>query len=131
MALSRRTFLKGLAATVAGAIVLPPTLEDNAEAAKRFWALDSTMVGPRHDADSHVVTATEYHSIFAQWVEAYEPRDTPIIDWALSDPSYDAVTIEVGQSYIPLRREDWNTPFAEPLSVMRLGPDHITIVRRS
>jgi hypothetical protein len=38
---SRRTFLKGLAAAGA-ALVLPPTLTDNADAAKRFWALDST-----------------------------------------------------------------------------------------
>jgi FtsP/CotA-like multicopper oxidase with cupredoxin domain len=38
---SRRTFLKGLAAAGA-ALVLPPTLTDNAEAARRFWALDST-----------------------------------------------------------------------------------------
>lgn len=93
MNLSRRSFLKGLAAT-AGALVLPPTLTDNAEAARRFWALDRTMVGPPkwqmfgpYDA-SHLVTATEYRSVFAQWVEAYEPRETWFVNTIrLSDPS--------------------------------------------
>lgn len=46
--MNRRTFLQGIAAA-AGALILPPTLEENAEAARRFWALDRTMVGkPLH-----------------------------------------------------------------------------------
>jgi hypothetical protein len=45
MNLTRRSFLKGLAAT-AGALLLPPTLTDNAEAARRFWpGWSPTMVG--------------------------------------------------------------------------------------
>ena len=61
---SRRTFLKGLAAG-ASALVLPPTLTDNAEAARRFWALDSTMVAPEVDGvTTHITTATEYDAIY-------------------------------------------------------------------
>jgi hypothetical protein len=43
--LSRRTVLKGAAASAA-ALVLPATLTDNAEAARRFWpGWSPTMVG--------------------------------------------------------------------------------------
>lgn len=41
--MKRRSFLKGIVAA-AGALVLPATLEDNAEATRRVFALDSTMV---------------------------------------------------------------------------------------
>lgn len=44
MEFSRRTFLKKGLAAAAGALVLPPTLGANAEAARRFWALDATML---------------------------------------------------------------------------------------
>lgn len=43
MPLNRRALLT--AALGAGtALILPPTLADNAEAARRYWALDQTMV---------------------------------------------------------------------------------------
>lgn len=38
MSLSRRQLLAG-AAGLAGSLILPPTLEENAEAAQRWWAL--------------------------------------------------------------------------------------------
>lgn len=40
---TRRGFLHGIGVVVAG-LILPPTLAENAEAARRFWALDQTMV---------------------------------------------------------------------------------------
>ena len=45
--MDRRTLLKGLVATSAG-LLLPPTLAENVEATRRYWALDRTMVLPRH-----------------------------------------------------------------------------------
>ena len=74
---SRRTFLKGLAAASA-ALVLPPTLTDNAEAARRFWALDSTMVSP--EPEWGMFSPYNTAASFAEWVEAYETRDHPLID---------------------------------------------------
>jgi len=44
--MNRRDLLKGLAGIGAG-IILPPTLAENAEAARRYWALDQTMIGGR------------------------------------------------------------------------------------
>ncbi len=59
--MNRRTLLKGITALTAG-LVLPPTLGENVEAARRYWALDGTMV-PREWGP------------FARWVEAYEPKN--------------------------------------------------------
>lgn len=45
MSLSRRQLLSGIAG-VTGALLLPPTLVENVEAAgRRYWALDSAMLG--------------------------------------------------------------------------------------
>jgi hypothetical protein len=41
--MDRRSFLKG-ALGLASALVLPPTVTENAEDVRRFWALDRTMV---------------------------------------------------------------------------------------
>jgi hypothetical protein len=98
MNLSRRSFLKAVAATGA-ALLLPPSLTDNAEAAKRFWALDSTMLGP--EPDWGMFGPHNSGASFGQWVEAYERRDTPFADWMLGERDYAPVTIEVGQSYNP------------------------------
>lgn len=43
--LDRRTLLKGIAAAGA-ALILPPTPAENAEAVRRYWALDRTMLNP-------------------------------------------------------------------------------------
>ena len=74
---SRRTVLKGFAAATS-ALVLPPTLTDNAEAARRFWALDSTMVTPEPEWGMFGPYNTA--ASFSEWVEAYESRDHPLID---------------------------------------------------
>ncbi|MDQ3124784.1 MAG: hypothetical protein M3Q74_04190 [Pseudomonadota bacterium] len=42
--MDRRTLLKGIAGAAAG-LVLPTTVGENAEAVRRYWALDRTMVG--------------------------------------------------------------------------------------
>lgn len=44
--MDRRTLLKGIVGAGA-ALVLPPTLAENAESARRYWALDRTMMVPR------------------------------------------------------------------------------------
>jgi hypothetical protein len=72
LTLSRRTILKGLAASAA-ALVLPPSLTDNAEAAKRFWALDSTMLGP--EPDWGMFGPYNSGASFGQWAEAYDTID--------------------------------------------------------
>lgn len=43
----RRALLQGLVGVTAG-LLLPPTLDENTEAAKRYWALDRTMVTGRY-----------------------------------------------------------------------------------
>lgn len=48
--MNRRGFLKGALAVTAGAIILPATLEENAEAVRRYWALDQSMVPQVWDA---------------------------------------------------------------------------------
>jgi hypothetical protein len=48
--MSRRSLLKGIAGLAAGALILPPTLEENVEAARRYWALDRTMVASPWEA---------------------------------------------------------------------------------
>lgn len=45
MPLTRRNLLAG-AAALGATLILPPTLAENAEAARRYWALDRTMAGP-------------------------------------------------------------------------------------
>lgn len=45
--MNRRSFLKVTAGAAGLAVVTLPTLAENAEAARRFWALDRTMVAPR------------------------------------------------------------------------------------
>jgi hypothetical protein len=46
MTLSRRSLLKGALAVGVGALILPPTLEENIATARRLWALDQTMLAP-------------------------------------------------------------------------------------
>jgi hypothetical protein len=77
--MNRRSFVKGLAA-VGASLVLPPTLEENAEAVQRFWALDRTMV--------------------PGWVETHGYGVVPITDW-IHAPYDDRYIIEVGQLYTP------------------------------
>lgn len=43
--MNRRSLLKGSLALATG-LILPPTLAENAEAARRYWSLDRTMVPP-------------------------------------------------------------------------------------
>jgi hypothetical protein len=66
--MNRRTLLKGIAGIAAGALILPPTLDENVAAARRYWALDQSMLAER--------TRRE---MFAKWVEAYEPRRYTIV----------------------------------------------------
>jgi hypothetical protein len=75
MNLSRRTVLKGLAASAA-ALLLPPSLIDNAEAAKRFWALDSTMLGP--EPDWGMFGPYNSAASFGQWVDTIHLSDPAI-----------------------------------------------------
>lgn len=70
--MNRRSFLKGLAG-VGAALVLPPTLGENAEAARRFWALDQTMVGRGARASFVVIDEAafipfEYQYQYQEWV---------------------------------------------------------------
>ena len=117
MILSRRSLLKGFAAT-AGALLLPPTVQDNAEAVgsgngafddvvdtyPRFWALGAM---PGSEPEWHEIThgARWRYASFAEWVERYEryeKRDYAMLDW-LPRPMgpYGYVTIVTGQSYNP------------------------------
>jgi hypothetical protein len=81
--LNRRTLLKGLAAVGVG-LILPPTLEENAEAARRFWALDATMV--------------------PGWVETHGYGVVPITEWIQDIRTFHSGThvIERGQSFGPM-----------------------------
>ncbi len=69
---TRRTFLRGLMAGAA-ALVLPPSLKENAEATRRFWSLDSTMLKPEMSVVTFDIRQSyDYRSAFADWVESYE-----------------------------------------------------------
>ena len=81
--MNRRALLQGIIGASA-ALVLPPTLAENAEATRRYW----TGYGAGRWDDGHVVsTFFEYTGIYASVVE--------IIDYAF-DGSLDLTTREVG-----------------------------------
>jgi hypothetical protein len=46
--IDRRTLFKGIAG-LAGGLILPPSVAENAEAARRYWSLDRTMIVPLPD----------------------------------------------------------------------------------
>ena len=48
--MNRRAFLRAVAGS-GGAILLPPSVADNADSARRYWSLDNTMVGGFHNLD--------------------------------------------------------------------------------
>jgi hypothetical protein len=82
--MNRRTFLQGIAAA-AGALILPPTLEANAEAARRYWALDRTMAPSPQETlirryDIHRNPRPNF-PIFCISTESYEQGDDWEIHW--------------------------------------------------
>jgi hypothetical protein len=72
--ISRRTLLKGLAATAAGVLVSEEVL---AEPERRIWALDETMVQPVH----HIRDVPD-------WVDLLSPYETPFLDLLQTDYNY-------------------------------------------
>jgi hypothetical protein len=62
--MDRRTFLKGLTG-LGAALILPPSLVDNAEAARRFWALDRTMI----EGSVFQVGDQVFHPEWNEWVK--------------------------------------------------------------
>jgi hypothetical protein len=72
---TRRTILKGLAATAAG-LILPPTLAENAEAVRRYWALDRTMLSLGYETPTLIFDGTLDSSAFARLMREYFPVET-------------------------------------------------------
>ena len=82
---NRRTLLQGIAALGAG-LILPPTLAENVQASRRYWAL-----GAMPD-----VRSLSRHEQFIRWVEAMDAASLPIV----------GNTLRVGDI---LRIQDYNT----------------------
>lgn len=72
--MNRRALLQGIAALSAG-LILPPTLIENAEAERRFWALDRTMVSPIGDVQPSDYGQLAYilSGLFGQPIVTSEP----------------------------------------------------------
>lgn len=54
MNISRRNLFKGVAGLTAG-LLLPSTVQENAETARRYWSLDRTMVPSDNFLDGFVL----------------------------------------------------------------------------
>jgi hypothetical protein len=101
---TRRGFLVGSAAVAAG-LLLSPTLAENAEAARRYWALDRTMLG------SVRVPPSAYlgYDVVSTLPPYYHGRPiNPKTDWALTANgqtmwfSYYATADEVGRAAVKM-----------------------------
>jgi hypothetical protein len=114
--MNRRTLLKGITGLTAGALILPPTLDENVEVAKRYWALDRTMLAAPQPAvwmsgDFDAAGAWRIIPIgaFALWddgrVAQYPIQVLPNNRWRFDVPRHEFASETAAFSYSVLYRK--------------------------
>jgi hypothetical protein len=108
--MNRRTLLKGIAGIAAGALILPPTLDENVVAARRYWALDQTMLAAAQpgvwmagDFDAAGAWRIIPIGVFARWddgrVAQYPIQVLPNNRWRFDVPRHEFASETAAFSY--------------------------------
>ena len=91
--MNRRDLFKGLAGVAVG-LILPPTLEENAEAGRRIWALggipkivepDFSFMDP--DESPWHISAVRGDIFFERWARGFDGEMHLVQRWSLGWPS--------------------------------------------